>query len=333
MTTLADKVAFLSRQGSYPHPVSGLEVCETHMSWVFLAGDRVYKMKKPVRRPHVDYTTLPRRRHGCEEEVRLNRRLAPNVYLGVVPLRAAHGRLAIGGTGEVVEWLVEMVRLPAVDMLDVRIVAGNLPQVAIERVGDRLAAFYSELPGEQDVGAYLARMEETLRLDGEVLCRPEFGLSASVPSLLSAAEAALAQAAPEIRNRAAQGWLVEGHGDLRPEHVCLTEPPQIFDCLEFDRAYRVLDPYDEIAYLGLECAVLGADWIGPALIDRLSKRLGGRPPADLIRCYGALSGLTRARLCLAHLLEVPARLPEKWGPLARRYLAAAEVLLQRPRLG
>ena len=94
----------------------------------------------------------------------------------------------------------------------------------------------------------------------------------------------------------AQGLIVEGHGDLRPEHICLSDPIQIFDCLEFNRDLRILDPYYELNYLGLECSVAGVDWIGPILLDTAEERLGHRPDAKLIDLYGMLRALLKARL-------------------------------------
>lgn len=328
MIGLADKVAFLSRPAAYPPGVRRVEARETHMSWVFLTEDRVYKMKKPVRYPHLDYSTLARRRASCEEELRVNRRFSPEVYLRVLPLRLDRGRLALDGPGRTVDWLVEMLRLPAEHLMDARIAAGRLERDEVARLGDYLAGFYAAQPPLPEAGElYLGRLREALRLDGALLARPELSPGPAAARLVAAAEAALERAAPLIRDRARAGRIVEGHGDLRPEHVCLTEPPRIFDCLEFDRSYRILDPYDEIAYLGLECAVMGADWVGPLLVERLSRRLGDPPPASLLACYAALSGLTRARLCLAHLLDRPVRLPAKWRPLAQRYLSAAEARL------
>lgn len=331
MTTLAEKVAFLCDPAAYPLPAQEVEARETHMSWVFLVGDRVYKLKKPLRYSHLDHGTLARRRHACEEELRLNRRLAPEVYLGVVPLCRSAGRLHLGGPGRVVDWLVEMVRLPEAEMLDVRIARGRLGPADLAAVGERLATFYLGLPREVGWGArYADRLAATLRLDRAVLSRPELGLAAGSAAVLDAAEAALAQALPEIRARAAAGALLEGHGDLRPEHICLTEPPQIFDCLEFDRLYRVLDAYDELAFLSVECAVLDADWVGRTVTERVAQRLGAAPSPALLDCYGALGAVTRARLCLAHLLEPPVRLPGKWRPLALRYLAVASDRLSPP---
>ena len=109
--TLAEKVAFLSQPTAYPRPVSEVIRRETHMSWVFLAGDKVYKLKKPVRFPYLDFSTLGRREAACRAELDLNRRLAPDVYLDVVPLVAAPRGLSIGAPGEVADWLVVMRRL------------------------------------------------------------------------------------------------------------------------------------------------------------------------------------------------------------------------------
>src|SRR5690348_4891671 len=110
---LAELIEALSDPAAYPEPVAAVEVYQTHISVVFLAGRRVYKIKKPVVLGFLDYGTREKRRHFCEEEVRLNRRLAPGVYLGVVPVVREGGVVRVEGTGEVLEWAVKMVRLPA----------------------------------------------------------------------------------------------------------------------------------------------------------------------------------------------------------------------------
>jgi aminoglycoside phosphotransferase family enzyme len=129
--------------------------------------------------------------------------------------------------------------------------------------------------------------------------------------------------------------LVECHGDLRPEHVCLVDPPVVIDCLEFDPALRQLDPFEELAFLGLECTVLAARWVGPRLTARCARALGDAPPAALLDLYVACRAVLRARLSLAHLLEPDPRTPEKWLPLGRRYLdlarAALDHLAEGPR--
>lgn len=322
--TIEDKVSFLRRGDSYPTNRGDVEVVETHLSWVFLTATRVYKMKKPVCRGFVDLGTLARRRRNCAEEVRLNRRLAPDVYLGVVALTATDSGLALGGPGRAVEWLVEMRRLARHRMLDTAIRTRTVERAQIDAVGRLLGAFYRGTPPFPIAPAdYLARarrwMEESLHvveaadlLDGACAARTGRALREYVR-----------QAGDGLAARAATRRIVEGHGDLRPEHVHLSDPPIIIDCLEFNRDFRMLDPVEEIAYLGLECEVLGAGWIGRAVLERYASISGDRPPAALVAFYTAARALLRAKLCVWRLADcAPERRPH-WSERARRYLALA----------
>jgi aminoglycoside phosphotransferase family enzyme len=121
--------------------------------------------------------------------------------------------------------------------------------------------------------------------------------------------------------------LCEGHGDLRPEHIGLDGTPVVIDCLEFNRALREVDPFDELAFLDLECRLLGADWIGPRLIAHCALALGDTPAPQVMALYTAHRALVRARLALAHLLDAQPRTPERWKPQARRYVEAAQAAL------
>ena len=127
-------VAALLEPSAYPHPVDRVEMVETHISWVFLAGERVYKVKKPVDLGFLDFRTLRRRRHFCREEVRLNRRLAPDTYLGMVALKGSRPRIQIGGRGRTIEVAVEMRRLPADRMLDQLVRAGRAEAAQLRTV-------------------------------------------------------------------------------------------------------------------------------------------------------------------------------------------------------
>jgi len=312
------------------------ELRETHMSWVFLQRDRVLKMKKPVRYAFLDFSTLSARRAFCHEEVRLNRRLAADVYLGARALtRKPDGGLALAPAGteypedEVVEWLVEMRRLPESRMLDAAIAADTVSKRQVEAVGHLLADFYAGAVHPLiSPETYLERQRQQIGLNRAILTSRNFMLDHGRDiRALDAVEARLDEHAEEIRSRVAAGWIVEGHGDLRPEHVCIAEPPVIIDCLEFNEALRMVDPYEEIAVLDMECRRLGADWIGPILIDQVEARLGHRPSQGVIDYHIAHRALIRARLALAHLLEPSPRTPEKWEPLARSYLDVAEATL------
>lgn len=324
--TTEEKVRFLSSPNAYVGRPA-VSVIETHMSWVFLAGNRAYKFKKPVRYPFLDFTTLERRHANCEAELRLNRRLAPLVYRRLVALHLTPpDGLSLGGTGTVVEWLIEMERLPEADMLHRRLMTGSLRTDAIVRVGDTLGRFYAGArPQRRSGAAYLAHLRTESAVNRRLLLR----LTCPIPwarswNLLGRVDALLAEFAPAIADRARRGWIVEGHGDLRPEHVCLTAMPQIFDCLEFDRRMRLLDPYDEVNYLGLECEFLGAPWIRPLLLDVVDTHLRRPPERRLLATYGAFRAVLRARICLAHLLDQTPMEPDRWPEEARRYLDIAE---------
>ncbi len=323
---LSAKVAFLSSPAAY-RGVNAVDALETHMAWVFLAGDRAYKLKKPVRHPFLNYGTLEARRTICGEEVRLNRRLAPEVYLGVARLTVeSDGSLEINGMGRIVDWLVEMRRLPRALLLDHAIRSDAVQRGAIEAVADRLAHFYREAPDENvDPATHVARFFHELRNSREVFAEKEFdSLAERGSKILTQLEDLLSRTPEIVTDRVAAHRIVEGHGDLRPEHVCLSDPPVIIDCLEFSRDLRLVDPLDELSYLSMECVVLGAPWIGPVLIEHYTMALGDRPSDRLLGFYTAYRASFRARQALAHLLEVAPRTPEKWIPLARSYLDQAE---------
>ena len=306
------------------------------MSWVFLAGDRVFKLKKPVRYPFLDFSTLALRRHFVAEEVRLNRRLAPDVYLGARPLALRpDGALGIGGPGRVVDWLVEMRRLPEDRFLDRVIEAGAATPEAVRRVAGILAAFYRRLPPvEIDAGAYAARFAAEQAETARVLADPDLGFSGPrLTGLLAADGDSLAAVRPAMERRVAAGRIVEGHGDLRPEHVCMTDPPAIIDCLEFSPALRSVDPFEEIVFLGLDCARLGADWVFGVLFQHLAEALDDRPPPELLAFHWRYRALLRARLALLHLAEPEPRTPEKWRPLAWLYVELAEQADRRTGVG
>jgi aminoglycoside phosphotransferase family enzyme len=337
--SLAAKVAFLSTPLAYGPPADRVERRETHMSWVFLVGDAAFKLKKPVRFPYLDFSTLDRREAACRSELRLNRRLAPGVYEAVVPLaRTSHG-LAIGGSGEVVEWLVRMRRLDESQTLENAIRERWLAPWQLDRLVATLAAFYRRTPGSvQTPAAHLAEWRERLACNRCLLLHPRLGLPAGLVRRIDRTQRRfLAVRGDALRTRVRGHRIVDGHGDLRPEHIWLGDPVRIIDCLEFNPRLRSVDPLDETAFLCLECQRLGAPWAGEYLRRRLEHALRDGVSRALFTFYRCYRATLRARLAIAHLLEPEPRTPEKWPPLARSYLrlAAADAveldrLLRRP---
>lgn len=324
-------VAFLSSPGTYRQGGGTaeiqVEVKETHKSWVFLCGDEVYKLKKPVRNHLQDLSTLAAREQNSLNEVWLNRRLAPDIYLGVKALtRAPSGQLAIEGEGTVVDWLVHMRRVPEACLLDQMILHGEVAGERIEALMDVLTRFYRGLaPASVTPCDYVARFEEQQIENRRILSMARFPLDhGAILQSLDAFDSCLTICRPLLELRVTSGAVVEGHGDLRPEHVCLIDPPVVIDCLEFNKDLRIVDPYDEIIYLGLECALLGAPGIKGRLTNGYAARSQDNCPAELLRFYEAYRAFLRARLCLAHLLDPGPQDEEKWMRKTRGYVDAAD---------
>lgn len=324
--TLADKVAFLSRPDTYRLAPGAVTRRETHMSWVFLAGERVYKLKKPVRFPYLDFSTLGKRETACRAELRLNRRLARDVYLDVVPLVAAGRSLSLGGAGTPVDWLVLMRRLDESFMLDRTIEDGRLERRQLDALCDTLAQFYrAAAPISLDPAVHLADWQRSLAYNRRVLLDARFRIPAGLVRRIDGVQRQfLARCSEAIVARLRHRRIVDGHGDLRPEHIWLDDRIRIIDCLEFNDRLRAVDPFDEIAFLSLECARLGAAWAGDYLAHRMKRLLRDGPVEELFTFYACHRATLRARLAIAHLFEDRPRTPEKWPRLAGVYLALAE---------
>ena len=324
---LDTKIAFLRLPASFPDATSRVEARETHMSWVFLLDHHVYKLKKPVRHDCLDFRTLEARRFYCGEELRLNRRLAPDVYLDIVGLTLDDdGNLGLGGPGRPVDWLVRMRRLPEECMLDALIRHGGLREGDMERIAATLVAFYRQLPPEcPSPTAFRRRLCRNIQASAAGLHAAGTGLpDGLVEAVVRAQLDAVARLRDVFDARLGAGRVVEGHGDLRPEHVCLEGVVTIIDSLEFARILRVLDVADEIAFLSLECERLGAPAAGAQLLDCFARLSGDRPPPELVSFYKSYRATTRAHLAIRHLLEPILPDPAHWLLRAEHYLRLAK---------
>jgi uncharacterized protein len=324
-TELAAKVAFLSRAQSYPSGTHDVARIETHMSWVFLTEAHAYKLKKAARTAYVDLRSLAARAHNCTEEVRLNRRLSSDVYLGVIPLvKDSAGNLALAASGDVVDWIVEMRRLPSDRMLDHLVQAGTVSRRDIDALARRLCEFYRRSPPAVIAPArYRQDFSDSIAACRRELIRPAYNLSAERIEHVCARQLAFLSRTDLFDARVHDGRIVEGHGDLRPEHICLESEPQIIDCLEFSRRLRTLDATDELGFLALECERLGAPDIGRQILDAARGENGDAAPAALLAFYQSYRACVRAMLAILHLRDGPVQDPAKWTARAVQYLELA----------
>ena len=326
----------LMRPGAYPWHPETVELIETHISWVFLASDRAVKLKRPVAFPFVDHTTLTSRHHSCLDEVRLNRRLTDGVYLDVVPIVETPGGYHVGGEGPAVEWATLMRRLPADGMVDVLLAAVAAPTDLAQRLAARLIPFHRDIAPEcgrsPETAAAANRivtdnLAELAPFSGKPIGAIQFGLvNDAMRQFISERDAVLLA-------RAVDGWIREGHGDLRAEHVCL-EPDgtvQIFDCVEFNRDVRCADVASDLAYLLMDLTRLGAPEVAIALLAHY-RRATMDLPDELLRFYSAHRALVRAKIACLQLAGGELGAPSTHELEAADYLdcASAAALTIRP---
>jgi aminoglycoside phosphotransferase family enzyme/predicted kinase len=298
-TPATDIVAWLATPAAYPHAPERVEHVETHISHVFLTENDVYKLKKRVRFDFLDFTALAAREQACREELRLNRRLAPEVYLDLVPItRDPAHELTLGGAGEVVDWLVHMRRLPADLTLDALHAQGRLRPEHIERLAETLVNFYGAQPAlTMAADTFRGRLTQHVQANLQKLLAAQHHLPQAAIRRAHAFQLQQLALCPELFDvRVRQGRIVDGHGDLRPEHICLTEPPAIFDCIEFNAEFRQNDVADELAFLAEECDVIGAGWAGRQLLESYQRRTGDRPAPVLWDFYRAYRACVRAKV-------------------------------------
>jgi aminoglycoside phosphotransferase family enzyme/predicted kinase len=301
---LPELIAALSDPAAFEVEGS-VEVIQTHASVVFLAGPHAWKIKKPVRLwGLLDYGSFEARRIACEEEVRLNRRLAPEIYLGVVPIVRRRGRLRAGGSGKVVEHAVQMVRIPTGSSLDDRIESGTpVQEEELARVAETLAEFHAaNRLAEAD--ARLARpsafgrvLVQNVRTTGKAV--PDPFPPALHDALRRNLARKLAAARGTIRARVARGLMVDGHGDVRCEHVLRYKGRvSIIDCVEFSPRLRHIDPLSDMAFLSMDLAFHGQADLAHAFERAYMEKSDDSDAAELLPLYRAYRAHVRAKVDL-----------------------------------
>ena len=267
----ADVIAFLSRPASYPARPARVDLITTHASIIFLAGRDAYKLKRAVRYPYLDYTTLARRRRYCEAEVALNGRIAPEIYRGALAVtREADGRLALGGDGTPVEWLVAMRRFDDTLLLDRLAAAGKLESADLARLGRDIARFHGQARRHRDIDLE-REMAWILGINRQELGKhcPRWFAPEAVESFVRACEATLAQVRAPLRRRGPDGFVRDCHGDLHLRNICRIDGRDVmFDGIEFNDRLSRIDVLYDLAFLlmdldhrglrPLACAALNA---------------------------------------------------------------------------
>jgi aminoglycoside phosphotransferase family enzyme/predicted kinase len=327
----------LMRPDAYPHPADPVEHIETHISHVFLAGAFAYKLKKPIDLGFLDFSTLERRRRCCDEELRLNRRLAPDLYLGVVAVTGTATAPRIGGPGPVQEYAVQMHRFPQDALLSRQVLSGEL----MDRLAEEIAEFHARIPvvdAESPFGtaeAVLAPMVENLvRIRAGALLPEQ---RERLDRLETWSRERWQALKPAIEQRRRHGYVRECHGDMHRGNIALVDGEiRIFDAIEFNASLRWIDTASEIAFLIMDLEESGEVPLARRFLNRYLERSGDYGALRVLDFYKVYRALVRAKVLAIRLGQVDLDPAEASRDRRRcaRYLELAEsyTLPRSPRL-
>jgi hypothetical protein len=294
-------IAALLRPERYPHPVTTVDHLQTHISHVLLAGDYAYKIKKPVNLGFLDFTSLARRHYYCEQELRLNRRLAPDLYLNCIPIGGSPAQPVLGGE-PAIEYAVRMRRFPQEALLDRALAAGRLESRHFEALARQLADFHRALP-VADPAAPFGEPEQVRQpmLDDFTHTRPRLSDPADLATLAEVERWTLEASErlrPRLMERKAGGWIREGHGDLHLGNMILTDDGQItiFDCIEFSDALRWIDVVNDLAFLTMDLHSRGAGRFAQRLLNTWLEFSGDFAAMALLTYYQVYRAMVRAKI-------------------------------------
>ncbi len=329
----AKLVAALTDPARFPHPVAAIEVVETHISWVILTGDYAYKIKKAVELGFLDFTTLARREHFCREEVRLNRRLAPEWYLDVVPITGHVESPMVGGAGAPLEWAVRMREFERGAELARLLPTGAVTGEIIDEVADVVARFHATCARDTAVDGYGApeAVRRPIRNNFATLARrlADPAMKALLERLREWSQIEHERLIPTLDARRTEGFVREGHGDLHLGNIALDRGRVlVFDCIEFDPGLRWIDVMSEVAFVVMDLTHRSRPDLARRLLNRYLERTGDYGGLAVFRHYLVYRALVRASVVAIRAAQRGGNAVS--GNEVRGYLDSAEQFTRTP---
>jgi len=331
MSELPQLIEALLEPRAYPEPPRKVELVQTQISYIFLAGDFVYKIKKPVDMGFLDYTTLEKRLYYCRREVELNRRLCAESYLGVVPVTKARGQYVIGGKGEAEEYAVNMRRLPQDRMLDTLILKDKVRPPMIENVAKTVADFHKRAATSEEISR-TGGIEAVIKNTSENFAQTDkyFGTIIEPETyrrIKTYTEDFIKDNTPLFHQRMDGGRVRDCHGDLHAAHVCfLKNGICIFDCIEFIDRLRYTDVVADVAFLAMDLDHYGRQDLSDIFVEAYIKKSGDKELTKLLNFYKCYRAYVRGKVgCFQYDdPHIPAGEKEKIKDSARSYFKLAE---------
>ncbi len=290
----------LLKPSSYPDTTQKVEMIQTHVSYLFLTDNHVYKIKKPVDYGFLNFTTLDRRRFYCEEEVRLNRRLCPDLYLGVMQIRATENGISFQGGGEIIDYAVKMRRLPEDRMLAALLRHNAVAESDIRRIAGTIARFHNaaernnEIDRYGDISMITQNWDENFRqvedFVGKTLDRRDLDI------ISEWVHGFIAQNSELFSDRVGGGHIKDCDGDIHAENICLEDNVCIFDCIEFNERFRYIDTAADIAFLLMDFDYHGKKSFSDILIEEYTALTGDTGLPKIIDFYKIYRAFVRGKV-------------------------------------
>jgi len=333
MPELAVLVQALTNPKAYPHNPKSVELVQTQISFVFLAGDYVYKVKKPVNFGFLDFTTLEKRRFYCNQEVVLNRRLCPNIYVGVIPITKKGKSFLVEGSGKEVEYAVKMRPLPYQRMMDRMLQNDQVTTQMVEMVAKRLVEFHrqAEINEEQ---AKIGGLDTVTRNAEENFSQVSSYVNKTTTKeqyerIKNYTHSFLKKNAALFAKRVKEGRIRDCHGDLHAAHICFIDGLCIFDCIEFNDRFRYIDVASEIAFLAMDLDFHRRPELSKHFADAYVKASGDKELLQLLDFYKCYRAYVRGKVESFQLDDPHISEDQKSKTLdrARRYFELAEAYI------
>jgi len=330
MPELPELVQALLDPKAYPDTPQGVEIAQTQMSFIFLTDNYVFKVKKPVNLGYLDYTSLDKRQFYCQREVELNRRLCPDVYLGVVPITQDRDDIFIEGQGEVIEYAVKMCRLPQQAMMDVLLAQNEVSPEMISRVAQKLVEFHQRAETNASISTFgdldtitqntEENFTQTEKYIGNTISREKYQRIKDYTNSL------LKKNTPLFRKRIADGRIRDCHGDLHAAHICFSDGICIYDCIEFNDRFRYCDVASEVAFLAMDLDHYGRADLSRSFVNAYVDKSRDKELPRLLNFYKCYRAYVRGKVESFKLDDPHISEEEKTRALvvAKRYFKLAE---------
>ncbi|MDX8395111.1 MAG: AAA family ATPase [Mariprofundaceae bacterium] len=320
------------KSGFYPHTVHNIECIQTHISWVFLTGDYVYKIKKPVNLGFLDFSTLEQRQHACHEELRLNQRLTKNIYLDVLPISQHHNQFTLGKQGEIIDYCLKMRQFNQHDIFDQHLTSNTFNPIWMDQLAYTMATFHSSTPPSPANTSFGQPSDLWQHIETSIniaKTHPEIDLD--LEQLHHNSHKTYHASLNPLKQRQQQGKIKDCHGDLHLKNIALINgTPTPFDCIEFNDEFRIIDVLNDIAFLVMDCDARNRSDLGFRFLSRYLEYTGDYDDLSLLPLY--LSYRAGVRGKVACLLAESTQTDEHKKQLhdAQHYFQLAHQYLKPP---